>query len=144
MNVVPKTCSQKCKDELLITKTRHLNDFRAFLGVGRCKNLGLLKFFPRQASSLCRSRYIYKAQNASSFSPSCFPLRVHWWWATAVANVSILIEMEWHAPSPFPHYPNTKENTDEFLYNVGEQKGLLDSKVRCNGKPLIKTQLLQK
>ena len=40
-----------------------------------------------------------KAQNASFFSPSCMPLRVHLWWVATVTNGLILVEPGWQATS---------------------------------------------
>ena len=40
-----------------------------------------------------------KAQNASFFSPSCMPLRVHLWWVATVTDGLILVEPGWQATS---------------------------------------------
>ena len=42
------------KGLLLVTKNRHLNNFSALLCMGRCKNLGSLKFFLRDPSNYVR------------------------------------------------------------------------------------------
>ena len=44
---------------------------------------------------------IYKAQNASSFSPSWIPLRIHCLWLNAVANGLIFVELEWQVKFSF-------------------------------------------
>ena len=40
-----------------------------------------------------------KAQNASFFSPSWMPLKVHLWWVATVTNGLILVEPGWQATS---------------------------------------------
>ena len=60
---------------MLITNISQVNDFSAFLCMGRCKKLGSLKFFLRYMSNYLRT-CLPKAQSASSCFSSWIPLRV--------------------------------------------------------------------
>ena len=57
-----------------------------------------------------------KAQNASFFSPSWMPLRVHHWWVATVTNGLILVEPGWQATSFV--YWNGSSLSREILVSV--------------------------
>ena len=109
--VAPRNCSKEVREEpgymsfcweknpavehqrlLLITHTHThththpswVNDFSAFLCVGRCKNLGSLKFFIRYASSSPRAN-IQGAEFPVSLHPE-FPQGAQWVVCAAVAD----------------------------------------------------------
>ena len=61
-------------------------------------------------------RPVPKAQNASFFSPSWMPLRVHHWWVATVTNGLILVELGWQATSFV--YWNGSSLSREILVSV--------------------------
>ena len=75
------------------TQQSQVNSFNSFLYMGRCKNLGSLKIFPRCKSLLSRD-HTSKAQSISWFCPSGILLRAHSQWAAAVAWNLTLEELE--------------------------------------------------
>ena len=61
-----------------------VNDFRVFPYMGRCRNLGSLKFFLICASQQSRGPYIQSTESFMLFSSPWIPLRAHFLWATLV------------------------------------------------------------
>ena len=82
-------------------QTSQVNEFSAFLCLGRCLSLGSLKSFDMHLSYL----------GLVSLSPSLSPLRVHYWGSGAhgLMATAILCLQTWKATLFHLHYINIYE-----------------------------------